>query len=212
MTRFAVILPAGGVSSRFGSDKLDQQLGGMRVIDRTLAAFQHRQDVVQIVVAGRELLGTTFAPGGDSRAQSVRNALELMTPEIEWIAIHDAARPLVSQDLITRTLAAAGEHGAAGPALPVHLTIKQSTGALPSKIERTLPRSQLWGMQTPQIMRRIDLVEAFDRCPVPLDQITDDLQLLELIGKPTWLVAGEERNLKITTPLDLVIARSFLSE
>jgi 2-C-methyl-D-erythritol 4-phosphate cytidylyltransferase len=65
-------------------------------------------------------------------------------------------------------------------------------------------------MQTPQIMRRDDLLEAFKTCPIPLDQVTDDVQLLELAGKPVWLVEGEERNLKITTPTDLEIAKTFL--
>ena len=65
-------------------------------------------------------------------------------------------------------------------------------------------------MQTPQIMRRTDLISAFDCCPIPLDQVTDDLQMLELAGKPVWLVPGEERNLKITTAMDLKIAEFFL--
>jgi 2-C-methyl-D-erythritol 4-phosphate cytidylyltransferase len=70
----------------------------------------------------------------------------------------------------------------------------------------------LWEMQTPQIMRRDALLAAFDRCPLPLDQVTDDAQLLELIGREVWLVPGDERNLKITTPLDLRVAEGLLAE
>ena len=126
------------------------------------------------------------------------------------IAVHDAARPLVSQGLIGRVLSAAFEHGAAAAALPVHLTIKQAIGPLPAPVQRTLPRHQLWAMQTPQIMRQSDLLEAFDACPIPLSEVTDDVQLLELAGKPVWLVEGEERNLKITTAMDLQMAESLV--
>jgi 2-C-methyl-D-erythritol 4-phosphate cytidylyltransferase len=152
----------------------------------------------------------SLVPGGGTRAESVRAALRSVARDVEFIAIHDAARPLVSQALIDRTLAAAIEHGAAGPALPVSLTIKQADGPLPAKVQRTVPRQQLWAMQTPQIIRRDWLQQAFDECVYPLDQITDDLQLLELTGRDAWLVAGEESNIKITTPADLRMAESML--
>jgi 2-C-methyl-D-erythritol 4-phosphate cytidylyltransferase len=126
--------------------------------------------------------------------------------DVEWVAIHDAARPLVSQDVIDRTLAAAVEHGAAAPALPVALTIKRAIGPLPAAVEQTIPREQLWALQTPQIVRRETLLRAFDACPIPLEQVTDDLQLLELIGEKAWLVRGDEANLKITTANDLRLA------
>jgi 2-C-methyl-D-erythritol 4-phosphate cytidylyltransferase len=150
-------------------------------------------------------------PGGATRADSVRAALRLVPAEIEWVAIHDAARPLLSQEVIDRTLSAAVEHGAAAPAVPVQLTVKQAAGPLPAKVQQTIPRSQLWAMQTPQIMRREILLRAYDDCPYPLDHVTDDLQLLELTGQPTWLVAGDEANIKITTPQDLMLAELLLS-
>ena len=127
-----------------------------------------------------------------------------------WVAVHDAARPLVSSDVIDRTLSAAVAHGAAAAALPVHLTIKQASGSLPAKVDRTVPRQNLWAMQTPQIGRREDFLKCFAACPIPLADVTDDMQLLELCGLPVWLVEGEERNLKITTPIDLQIAESLL--
>lgn len=153
----------------------------------------------------------SLVPGGASRAASVRAALRCIPGEIEWIAIHDAARPLLSQDLIDRTLAAAVEYGAAAPALPVRLTIKQtSADTLPAQVKHTVPRSELWAMQTPQIMRRELLQRAFDECVYPLEHITDDLQLLELAGESAWLVAGDEQNIKITTPMDLRLAELLL--
>jgi len=151
-----------------------------------------------------------FAPGGPTRAQSVGSALQAAAADVEWAAVHDAARPLVSRQLIEQTLAAAVEHGAATPALPVPLTIKEAAGPLPAKVTRTLPRAMLWAMQTPQFARREALLGALASCKLPLDQVTDDLQLLELAGQETWLVAGEEKNLKLTTPGDLAVAEALL--
>jgi 2-C-methyl-D-erythritol 4-phosphate cytidylyltransferase len=222
MLRIAAILPAAGASARFGADrdKLLEILDGQTVIARSVRAFLQRRDVVQVIIPTRrpdllaqELprdLRLSFCLGGSCRAESVRSGLSRVAADVEWIAVHDAARPLISQPLIDATLAAAVEHGSAVAAMPIGLTVKEAAASLPAKVIRTVPRQHLWAMQTPQIMRRIDLVEAFDRCPIPLDQVTDDLQLLELIGKETWLVDGDERNIKITTPLDVDLARCIL--
>ena len=94
--------------------------------------------------------------------------------------------------------------------MPVSLTIKQADGPLPARVQRTLPRASLWAMQTPQVMRRADLLRAFETCPLPLEQVTDDVQLLELAGQPVWLVEGDERNLKVTTRMDLRVAEMVL--
>jgi len=230
MESFAVILPAAGRSVRFGGprSKLLERLNCVPVIRRAVDAFLARDDVSLVVVATsadqkpHEVLGASpterldsrlrFTPGGANRAQSVLAALREVPREIIWVAVHDAARPLVSQELISRTLKAANEHGAAVPALPISLTVKQADGPLPAKVQRTLSRHTLWSMQTPQIMRRADLLEAFEHCPLPLEQITDDVQVLELANKDVWLVEGEERNLKITTPLDLRTAELLLEQ
>jgi 2-C-methyl-D-erythritol 4-phosphate cytidylyltransferase len=218
MSNLAVILPAAGASSRYGGgrNKLLELLAGRPVIAHSLAAFLGRDDVrcvvipsaapdeLESVIGGDERV--RLCMGGPSRAHSVRQALAQVPAEIEWLAVHDAARPLVSQALIDRTLAAAREHGSAVPAMPVSLTVKQADSTLPSRARHTIPRNTLWAMQTPQVMRRSDLQAAFDHCPIPLEQVTDDAQLLELIGHDVWLVEGEERNLKITTALDLRIA------
>jgi len=227
MAQFGVILPAAGASSRYGGSKskLIERLGDAVVLAHSLRAFLVRSDVACIVIPTRattDLLGeealkaelsdprVRVCVGGNSRAGSVKNALLLVPPSVEWAAVHDAARPLVSQELIDRTFAAAQKHGAAAPAMPVALTIKQASGPLPARVERTIPRHELWAMQTPQIARREDLLKAFESCPLPLEQVTDDVHLLELVGKPVWLVQGEERNLKITTPMDLKVAEIFL--
>lgn len=214
ISKFAVILPAGGSSTRFGSDKLSADLGGKSVLQRTIDAFIQRDDVAQIVVAGRTIESAhaklRTASGGACRAETVLSGIRALDDAIEWVAIHDAARPLVSQELIDRVLTAAIDHGAAGPALPVNLTIKRATGPLPAHARETVNRNELWAMQTPQIARRDDLLEAFAKCPIPLERVTDDLQLLELLGKPVFLVVGDEKNIKLTNPLDLRIAHLLL--
>jgi 2-C-methyl-D-erythritol 4-phosphate cytidylyltransferase len=226
MPRFAVILPAAGSSTRFGTDKLRHHLSGVPILTRTCRAFLSRADVACLILATKPVDSqqdhgydaelpdhprVMSCAGGSSRAQSVLNALRCVPGDVDWLAVHDAARPLVSQALIDRIFTAAAERGTAVPALPVKLTIKQAPGPLPAKVQRTIPRRDLWEMQTPQAMRAADLLEAYSRCPVPLDQVTDDAQLLELVGKEVWLVAGEEQNLKITTPLDLKIAEMVLN-
>jgi len=224
MPDFAVILPAAGMSARFAGerDKLLEPLGDQPVIVRSLHAFLERRDVALVVIPTRrpDVLAdqiprderVKICPGGASRAESVRSGLSRVPEAVEWVAVHDAARPLVSQPLIDAALAAAREHGAAVPALPVALTIKEAPGPLPARVRRTVPRHELWAMQTPQVMRRRDLADAFARCPIPLEQVTDDVQLLELIGREVWLIPGEERNVKITTSIDLEIARVLMSQ
>jgi 2-C-methyl-D-erythritol 4-phosphate cytidylyltransferase len=231
MPSFALILPAAGSSTRFGGDgsKLLAPLAdGLSVIACTLNRFLSRADVELIVIATRAG-GQSFSDvpsalgampndprvrrcaGGPSRAESVRNALAEVPAHVEWVAVHDAARPLVSADLIGRTLDAAVRYGAAIPAVPIVPTVKQADGPLPAKVQRTIPRQTLWGVQTPQVMRRVALEAAYAACPVPLSQVTDEAQLLELAGQDVWLVPGDERNIKITTPDDLRLARAYLA-
>jgi 2-C-methyl-D-erythritol 4-phosphate cytidylyltransferase len=225
MPAFALILPAAGKSTRFGQSrsKLLEPLAGATVIARALRPFLNFGELANVIIPTgdpdtiRAALDQpldpriTFCPGGVTRARSVLEAIRRVPESVEWVAVHDAARPLITPQLIQTTLETAQRHGAAVPALPVALTIKQANGPLPAKVNKTIPRDTLWSMQTPQIMRRSDLLRAFDQCPLPLDQVTDDVQLLELIGKEVWLVPGDERNLKITTAIDLRIAELWLA-
>jgi 2-C-methyl-D-erythritol 4-phosphate cytidylyltransferase len=224
----SVLIPAAGKSLRYaagseGRSKLAERIAGRSVLGWAVAAFLHRADVAEVVVATGDLQGVRalldgvdgadrvrVVRGGDCRAASVWEAAKASSPQATLVAVHDAARPAVSQELIDRVVAAARQHVAAGPAMAVSLTIKQASGPLPARIERTIPRQSLWAMQTPQVMRRADLLRAFDLCPLPLDQVTDDLQLLELCGIAAVLVEGEERNLKITHAQDLDFAQRAL--
>ena len=227
----AVILPAAGSSSRFAAarNKLVQTLAGKPVIAHSLALFLSRSDVKQVIIAAGDdsdvareehaswqvLLQdprVKRVPGGQTRAHSVLAALQAVDESIEWVAVHDAARPLVTQAIIDATLKLARQHGAAVPALPVALTIKMAAGPLPAPVQSTLPRHLLWAMQTPQIIRRADLLRAFRDCPIPLQEVTDDVQLIELAGGQVWLTPGDERNLKITTHQDLILAEMLMTE
>ena len=227
MPFLTAILPAAGSSTRFGSNrnKLLEDLGGRPVVvhaigallghpqvDRVYIATQHEAGLRKLVEQhlGEAAARITWCWGGPSRQHSVLSALRLVDEQAEWVAIHDAARPLVSADLIDRTFEAARRYGAAAPAQAVALTIKQARAPLPAKVERTIPRHNLFAMQTPQVMRRRDLLAAFERCPIPLEQVTDDAQLLELAGQDVWLVDGEAQNLKITTALDLEFAQRLM--
>jgi 2-C-methyl-D-erythritol 4-phosphate cytidylyltransferase len=222
MNRLCVILPAAGSSSRFGAgqNKLLSLLGGKPVIRWSVEAFLKREEVISLVIpcshraVFAEILPQDprliFCEGGDCRARSVKNALKLASPQAQWIAVHDAARPLVSDELVDRVLEAAKETGAAAPAMPVIPTIKQTQGPLPSKVVRTLPRQTLFALQTPQIIVNSRLIEAFESCPIPLGQVTDDTQLVELAGGEVVLVDGETRNIKITEQADLILAEEWM--
>jgi 2-C-methyl-D-erythritol 4-phosphate cytidylyltransferase len=224
MPAFSLILPAAGKSTRFGGprSKLLEMLNEIPVIARAIQPFLDRSDLSRIIIPCADPAGLSavlpkdgrieFCDGGATRAHSVLAALKRVAADVEWVAVHDAARPLISSQLIEEALVAAKKYGAAVPALPVALTIKQADAPLPARVDRTVPRHALWAMQTPQVMRRADLLDAFARCPIPLDQVTDDVQLLELAGHPVWLIPGEERNLKVTTAVDMVVAKWWLSK
>ena len=185
-------------------------LGGKPMLEWSVNALAPVVDhVVVALPPGEEPPpGTIGAEGGEHRSQSVRNALAA-APEGDPVVIHDAARPLITADLVREAIAALGDHDAAVAATPVADTIKEADGA--GEVVRTLPRARLWAVQTPQVVRRRDLEAAFETCPLPLEQVTDDLQLIELARKPVWLVGGEERNLKVTTQTDLRIAEMLLA-
>ena len=202
--RFLVILPAAGSGTRYGSDKLAVTIGDRTVLDHSIRAFADRPDVAAVVVAGRD------SPGGDCRQATVQNALlHAQGIEAGYVAVHDAARPAVSQGLIDRVFAAAVEHGAAVPGLPVTDTVKR-LDADGFAVE-TPPRRGLVTVQTPQAFRRDWLTDAFARCRVPLVELTDDAQLLELAGRRVKIVDGDPANRKLTRPDDLEPLRKTLA-
>jgi 2-C-methyl-D-erythritol 4-phosphate cytidylyltransferase len=219
----AGLLVGAGSGERFGADgpKAFVDLGGVPLLlhaARALAAARRIDRLVVMVGAdaveqARALLAEDalevpfeVGAGGDERADSVRLGLDLLGPDVEVVAVHDAARPLVSSRLVDRTVAALEPPWAAvAPALPVVDTLKLTDG---ERVLRTVDRRDLRGVQTPQVFPRALLAEVHRR---PAGKATDDLVLVERAGGRVRLVGGERRNLKVTYPEDLEIAEAFLA-
>ena len=221
----AAILVAAGSSSRMdGQDKLLAELGGMTVLERSALAFEQNDRISELVVVTRadrldeisKLLDarglsklTMVAAGGETRADSVRAGLEHISKKAALVAIHDAARPLVSQRIINETVAMAIKTRASAPAIPVKDTIKVAkSGAVVS----TPDRKTLYAMQTPQVFDADLLRAAHKKAEKSGKELTDDCLAAEQLGLKVFLTQGEETNLKITTPLDLRIAAMILEE
>jgi 2-C-methyl-D-erythritol 4-phosphate cytidylyltransferase/2-C-methyl-D-erythritol 2,4-cyclodiphosphate synthase len=149
--------------------------------------------------------------GGATRQATVRNALAHLPDGVRFVAVHDAARPLVSHALLDRLIATAMQYGTAIPALPVQDTLKRADDG--RTVQATVPREGLYRVQTPQVFRADWLIEAHRRAAEEgFEQATDDAQLLERAGYPVHLVDGDPRNLKLTTPDDLHLLRLHIGE
>lgn len=218
----AAVIVAGGSGTRFGGDKLMADLRGMPVLARTLLAFERAEAVRSIVVAARPdmtdavaALGRQYGvgkliavvPGGDTRARSCLAGVMAVPPEAELVAIHDGARPLVTEKVITDALWTACRHTAALPAVPVRDTVKVADKGM---VAGTPDRSHLFAAQTPQCFQadliRAALLDAAENAP----EVTDDCMAVERIGGKVALSKGSEENIKITTPLDLRLAALIL--
>ena len=138
------------------------------------------------------------------------NGLQQVDPRLSLVCIHDAARPFITAPLVRRALKAAETHGAATVGMPVKFTVKE---ALPDGlVKRTPERSTVWEIQTPQVIRKELLVKGFAYAKEKGLTVTDDVSLIELLGKPVQLVEGSHANLKITTPEDWLIAEKLIHE
>ena len=218
----AVIVAAGSASRMGGIDKVMAPLGGEPMILRTVRAFEDCEAVKEIVIVTRkDLMGSiaelcsgftkirSVVQGGGSRQESVKLGLLAFSKEVRLAAVHDGARPLVSGELIDKVIRAAHSYGAATPAIPVKDTIKVLEGGF---IAATPDRSTLRAVQTPQVIDRDLLLGALEKAEQEGVALTDDCSAVEHIGMRVRLVEGEERNLKVTTPLDLKIAELLLEE
>lgn len=223
MARFAAIVPAAGKSSRFRRNdrkKTFLDLKGRAVWLRSVEHFTSRQDVIQtiVVVAPDDLewFKQKFGPnlafmdvdvvtGGTERADSICRALAALKPEVEYVAVHDAARPLLTTEWIDRVFAAAVRTGAAILATPVTSTLKRVEN---NKITSTVDRNGLWQAQTPQVFKRQILEQAYAQ--PDYSEATDDAQLIERLGHPVTVETGSPINLKITTVEDFRMAERLL--
>ena len=218
----AVIVAAGSASRMGGIDKVMAPLNGELMIARTVRAFQNCDAISEIVVVTREdlILPITglcaqmnkvqaVVAGGSSRQESVHLGLNALSDKCKLAAIHDGARPLISWQVIDRVVRAANTYGAAAPAIPVKDTIKVVQGGV---VKETPDRASLQAVQTPQVFDFDILRGALKKAKQDGAQVTDDCSAVERIGLTVKIVEGEERNLKVTTPLDLKIAQLLLEE
>jgi 2-C-methyl-D-erythritol 4-phosphate cytidylyltransferase len=223
MSVSAIIVAAGrGVRMGAGRPKAFLHLHGRTLLERSVGAFVSHPSVDRVVAAvpdteeAARLLGpiggkVLLVGGGAERQDSVRAALKVLPPaDDEIILVHDAARPLVSREIIDSIIAAAKRHGAAVPALVPTDTIKRM--APDGVVEATPPRERLRLAQTPQGFLGPVLREAYARAARDGVLGTDDAALVERMGGRVALVEGSPRNIKITTPLDLVLAEAILAQ
>lgn len=226
MGPFGVILPAAGRSTRFGSaheKKVYAELDGRAVWLRAAAPFLGRDDVARVILAiapeDRELferryranvafLNIDVIDGGAERHDTVARGLERLGDDVEFVAIHDAARPCVTPELIDQVFAAAQRFGAAIPGAPVADTLKRVRDD--GTIIETVSRAGLLAVQTPQAFRRDWLVAAYSGRNRLSAKITDDAQLVEALGHACHVVPGPTCNIKITTMDDLRLASAIL--
>ena len=221
--RCSAVVPAAGSSTRMeGQDKLLLPLEEQPVLLHTLRALELCPYLAEIIVVTREDLILQISElcremdkvkavvkGGGSRQESVWLGLNALSKDMELAAIQDGARPLITPALIDKTVRAAHSYGAAAPAVPVKDTIKIEKSGL---IESTPDRSTLRAVQTPQVFDFDLLRGALQKAASDKAAVTDDCSAVERLGMKIRLVAGDERNLKVTTPLDLKIAELLLEE
>ena len=218
----AVIVAAGSARRMEGIDKVLAPLGELPVLVHTLFAFQDCPVVEEIVVVTREDLlveagrlckefafdkVTKVVVGGAERIHSVQAGLREVSPQAELIAIHDGARPLVSQEIIRDTVARAALTGAAAPAIPLIDTVKRTEDGL---VVETVDRSQLWAVQTPQVFDAGLIRGAIQKAMEDGELLTDDCGAVERLGMRVTLTSGSRENIKITTPLDLILGEAIL--
>jgi len=234
--KVAVILPAAGLGTRMGKASAEKSgtsrkqfmlLEGLPILMHTVRKFAVWDSVTEIVVAVqaedkewvREMLvrelGATrgrVVEGGNSRQQSVANALATVSPDTDLVAVHDAVRPFIDLDTIRKVCEEAAETGAAIVGVPAVDTVKQVTrGTSRVRIRATLPREKLVMAQTPQVFRRELLVRAFDAARDDGFIGTDESSLVERLDVEVTVVAGTDRNIKITKPGDMHLANLFLT-
>jgi 2-C-methyl-D-erythritol 4-phosphate cytidylyltransferase len=221
----SAIIVAAGKGTRMGPnvDKLFLELNGCSVVAHTWRRFDESRDISEIILVVREGMQEAFSdlarkhgfnkrfqlvPGGKERQDSVWNGLEALSPHARIVAIQDGARPCTSDALIHATIEAARETGAAVAAQPVSDTIKESSDG--KFIQRTVDRSRLWAVQTPQTFKVELIRRALSEVRRQGLPVTDDTAACELIGQPVKLVHFPDPNPKITRPEDLAYVELLL--
>ncbi|MBR5094256.1 MAG: 2-C-methyl-D-erythritol 4-phosphate cytidylyltransferase [Oscillospiraceae bacterium] len=220
----AVVLAAGS-SVRMGSDKIMARIGELPVLARSLMPFQACDDIAEIVVVTTaDKLGevselcreysigkvSKVLSGGKTRAESALTGVSEVSAKADLIAIHDGARPLVTEELIHRVVEVARVKLAAVPAIASTDTLK--TAGDDRAIVGTVDRQTTWRIQTPQVFKADLIKGALTRAMNEGVALTDDSSAMELLGVKTYIVEGDEENIKLTKPLDLILANAILRQ
>lgn len=216
----AVIVAAGTASRMGGIDKVMAELEGEPMILRTVRTFQTCDAIKEIVIVTREDLVMPIMSmcarlekvkavvvGGSSRQESVERGLDALSNKVKLVAVQDGARPLITHAVIDRTVRAAHTYSAAAPGIPVKDTIKVVNGGI---VKETPDRKTLQAVQTPQVFDLSLLKAALKKAKEDEAEVTDDCSAVERLGMSIKMVEGDERNIKVTTPLDLAIAKLLL--
>jgi 2-C-methyl-D-erythritol 4-phosphate cytidylyltransferase len=228
------IIVAGGKGKRMGGPKQFLEINGKPMLSWTISVFQKTGiiDGIILVVAREQMKQArklkfakifSIVAGGEERQDSVKNGLRALPPSVEMVAIHDGARPLITEEIIVRAVKAAQKEGAVVVGVPVKDTLKKvkyqksclpaGTANIKNKVEiiETIDRAELWQAQTPQVFRKDLLLKAY-RSPHARFEATDDACLVEKLGYSVTMVMGSAQNLKVTTREDLTMAAALLKE
>jgi 2-C-methyl-D-erythritol 4-phosphate cytidylyltransferase len=220
----SAIIVAAGSSERMGFDKLFALVSGQPVIAHTIAAFENTKCVDEIILVGRpdslgelrKLIGKPtkvkqIVAGGAERSDSVRAGLEHVDPKSTYIAVHDAARPMVTPEKILRVFEVCRTSGgAASLAEPVNDTLKRADADL--AVAQSVDRSGIYAMQTPQVFEKKLLEEAYNLVAKKKISVTDEVSAVELLGRKIVLVPNYDFNFKVTYPRDLPLAEFVLKQ
>lgn len=226
MDKVAAVIVAGGSGKRMGMKIKKQfiELEGKAILAHTIEAFNKCKVIDEIiVVVGKEDIAKVkteivsrygydkviqIIEGGTERQESVYNGLMAVAKEVQYVMIHDGARPFISQEILEKALLMTKEKHATVVAVPVKDTIKVVNEAL--EVEATPNRSTLWSVQTPQSFKKELLIKAYDYAKEKSLIVTDDSMLVEAYGKKVHVVEGDYNNIKITTSEDLVLGQAIL--
>jgi 2-C-methyl-D-erythritol 4-phosphate cytidylyltransferase len=221
----SAIIVAAGSSRRMGFNKLFATIAGKPVIAHAIQAFERSRSVTEIIIVARkdqhdeitELARAksfkkvrSIIAGGEHRQDSVRAGLDRLDDEAKYVAVHDAARPLVTPEQIEDVYAQCRMHGAAALAEPINDTPKRADVDL--MITASVDRHQLYAMQTPQIFERGLIEEAYRAVYAGNVSVTDEVSAVERFGRKVVLVLNEDFNFKITYPRDLGLAEFVLKQ
>jgi 2-C-methyl-D-erythritol 4-phosphate cytidylyltransferase len=224
----AAVIVAAGRSSRMGQSpgdsKLLFELGGVTVLARSLLAFESTAGIDEIILVSREEHAEEFqrlaadagiskllrvVSGGETRSASVCRGVAAVSAHHKWVAVHDAARPLISPSTIAAALSCAEREGSALVAIPSRDTLKESSDGRCA--ERTIDRDRVWIAQTPQVFPREELLKLLELAREDASAATDESALWEEHHGPVAIVQGAAANAKLTTPEDLAMAQAWLN-